>query len=420
MAMRSAAERRENADSIEMKCLNGTQRERYNRRQVHIIAIRQAYESIHSTSFSEATEIELQLKKNWLHENYVDFRKEHKALVTTLTAENFKIANDVGAVIDDTYLRTMAKLGQRIKDLSTQPIEESKKSKDNDTKTLKRKHEESENSPKKEQKLNQKMVDKMKKELKKRHTLEIKRRIAASRHALKKKQQTSENTVNKDKTQVEKPHTVTTASVTEPQNTGAGSSQQLSQKSPLLRLQDELIMHSDDQELAELMESPTNSPKKVQSVIVRIENDRVNDLRSHLAIKRESEQAEMGRDETRHHGNHKHTMQQHDRERRNIQQQNTDRHYVRRQDAVEEPRRDKVMVCHHCTRNHPITLCPRFKALGIAERRERVRQLTLCINCFTPLLLLRHRHICTKGPCSCMKRHNTLLCFKPRTQQRNV
>lgn len=79
----------------------------------------------------------------------------------------------------------------------------------------------------------------------------------------------------------------------------------------------------------------------------------------------------------------------------------------------------KSTICNHCTRNHVMSNCDRFKSLSIRERRERVKSLTLCENCFIPLILLRGPHRCTKGPCRCGKPHNTLFCFKPREQRNN-
>lgn len=71
----------------------------------------------------------------------------------------------------------------------------------------------------------------------------------------------------------------------------------------------------------------------------------------------------------------------------------------------------KRMYCNNCTRNHPMYRCPKFLSLSLSERRERVTDLGVCGNCFTPKLMERRMHRCKAGVCKrCGKRHNSLLC----------
>lgn len=67
--------------------------------------------------------------------------------------------------------------------------------------------------------------------------------------------------------------------------------------------------------------------------------------------------------------------------------------------------------CNHCTRDHPMHRCQRFRALIVNERIARVRELGLCKNCFMPKYLGRRIHRCNAGVCKrCAKPHNSLLC----------
>lgn len=50
---------------------------------------------------------------------YEDFKRDHQLLVTTLSTENFKIANDVSIFISDMYLKALSKLYERHKELSS-------------------------------------------------------------------------------------------------------------------------------------------------------------------------------------------------------------------------------------------------------------------------------------------------------------
>lgn len=71
--------------------------------------------------------------------------------------------------------------------------------------------------------------------------------------------------------------------------------------------------------------------------------------------------------------------------------------------------------CNNCQQPHPMYRCAKFLALSIEQRKNRVRELNLCWNCFSP----NHRAnsvSCKSGPCRrCNKglKHNTLLCSVP-------
>ncbi|KAL1404790.1 hypothetical protein pipiens_005226, partial [Culex pipiens pipiens] len=68
--------------------------------------------------------------------------------------------------------------------------------------------------------------------------------------------------------------------------------------------------------------------------------------------------------------------------------------------------------CFNCTGSHYINECRSFLALPVKQRFQRVKDLKLCINCFS------NRHIvanCKSGTCkSCGQRNNTLLHFDPK------
>lgn len=70
--------------------------------------------------------------------------------------------------------------------------------------------------------------------------------------------------------------------------------------------------------------------------------------------------------------------------------------------------------CFNCTGSHYINECRGFLAMAVKQRFQRVKDLKLCINCFS------NRHIvanCKSGTCkTCGQRHNTLLHFDPRVQ----
>ena len=70
--------------------------------------------------------------------------------------------------------------------------------------------------------------------------------------------------------------------------------------------------------------------------------------------------------------------------------------------------------CNNCGGNHQMHRCLGFRKMTVKERRERVRQLKLCANCFMHIGCERDRHRCRFGPCQrCEKGefHNSLLCF---------
>ncbi|XP_052567470.1 uncharacterized protein LOC120430562, partial [Culex pipiens pallens] len=68
--------------------------------------------------------------------------------------------------------------------------------------------------------------------------------------------------------------------------------------------------------------------------------------------------------------------------------------------------------CFNCTGSHYINECRSFLALPVKQRFQRVKDLKLCINCFSN----RHNVAnCKSGTCkSCGQRHNTLLHFDPK------
>lgn len=74
----------------------------------------------------------------------------------------------------------------------------------------------------------------------------------------------------------------------------------------------------------------------------------------------------------------------------------------------------KRVYCNNCGRNHPMHRCPEFRAMNILERRERVRKLKLCENCFMCMERDRDGHFCRFGKCRRCNRgehHNSLLCL---------
>lgn len=73
--------------------------------------------------------------------------------------------------------------------------------------------------------------------------------------------------------------------------------------------------------------------------------------------------------------------------------------------------------CYNCGGPHIIRFCTTFLRLKVMERRRRVEELHLCINCLMPVLSNR-QHNCESGPCHfCRDRnfenrfHNSLLCI---------
>lgn len=75
------------------------------------------------------------------------------------------------------------------------------------------------------------------------------------------------------------------------------------------------------------------------------------------------------------------------------------------------------LSCYHCKQPHAMFRCQKFAALPLHERKNRVRDLKLCINCFSPNHMSNSLS-CGSGPCKrCNKglKHNSLLC---NTQER--
>lgn len=69
--------------------------------------------------------------------------------------------------------------------------------------------------------------------------------------------------------------------------------------------------------------------------------------------------------------------------------------------------------CYNCKQPHPMHRCKRFENMSLSERRDRVRELSLCFNCFKPTHNSQSKS-CQFGDCArCPgKRHNSLLCPK--------
>ncbi|XP_036346219.1 uncharacterized protein LOC118755494 [Rhagoletis pomonella] len=67
--------------------------------------------------------------------------------------------------------------------------------------------------------------------------------------------------------------------------------------------------------------------------------------------------------------------------------------------------------CPHCSENHRLAKCHRWRNLAVTARWETVRRLRLCFNC------LRDGHVtrdCSAGVCTvCRQKHHTLLCRSP-------
>lgn len=80
---------------------------------------------------------------------------------------------------------------------------------------------------------------------------------------------------------------------------------------------------------------------------------------------------------------------------------------------LQNPINQNEKRCHNCFDSHAMHRCEYFLSMTIRQRRERVKQLNLCFNCFMP-----HedqiQHVCRYGPCRrCAfgQRHNSLLCY---------
>lgn len=80
-----------------------------------------------------------------------------------------------------------------------------------------------------------------------------------------------------------------------------------------------------------------------------------------------------------------------------------------------------ALNCYNCKQPHPMHRCQRFNNLSLEERRNRVRELKLCFNCFKPTHNSNSLS-CQFGDCGrCPgKRHNSLLCPKATQRQVNV
>lgn len=80
------------------------------------------------------------------------------------------------------------------------------------------------------------------------------------------------------------------------------------------------------------------------------------------------------------------------------------------------------LKCYHCNQSHPLAHCKDFERLSLNTRKARIRELDLCLNCFSP----NHRAgslSCRAKACKrCNKglNHNTLLCSIQNMGQRQV
>lgn len=79
------------------------------------------------------------------------------------------------------------------------------------------------------------------------------------------------------------------------------------------------------------------------------------------------------------------------------------------------------LSCYHCQQPHPMHRCKKFESLQLNERRDRVRELSLCFNCFKPTHNSNSKS-CQFGDCGkCPgKRHNSLLCPKSMRSSASV
>lgn len=77
--------------------------------------------------------------------------------------------------------------------------------------------------------------------------------------------------------------------------------------------------------------------------------------------------------------------------------------------------------CYNCRQPHPMHRCQQFQNLSLEERRNRVRDLKLCFNCFKPTHSANSLS-CQYGECGrCPgKKHNSLLCPKATHRQVTV
>lgn len=122
----------------------------------------------------EKTVIGIEVTKQWLRSTYDDFKRDHQSLVTTLSSENFKIANDVSIFISDMYLKALSKLYERQKELAS--ADENEENQVSTTKHTLNKARKEERKKEKREKKNQKALKTLKKEMNKMHLNELNRK----------------------------------------------------------------------------------------------------------------------------------------------------------------------------------------------------------------------------------------------------
>lgn len=69
---------------------------------------------------------------------------------------------------------------------------------------------------------------------------------------------------------------------------------------------------------------------------------------------------------------------------------------------------NRQISCFNCNGKHAMSKCQAFDELSISQRRQRVKELNLCENCFSPIVNEYGRpHICRFGIClRCRKAHH--------------
>lgn len=352
--IRTPAERRVNI-LPEMKNLTVAQQERMNRRQVHALKIESAYQDVHSAAINEMSLIELNIRRKDLEKHHTEFEKEHKALVTTLREENFKIATDTANIIDKMHLKTLIKYETKLFELLKADEEKSRKKLKKNSKKLKE-------------------IEEVPEKPKKRKKAELMKECFGS--------SSEDESENKRRKLQEKPCTITSMKIEEPQT--------ITQTAPTTESTpthvEEVLELTTETELDQVSdEEPVTSTKNVPNMQSTVTQP---DLRNQLNDYR-AEQSENYRAEQR-------------------------TNYT--SEIPRETTRSRSLRCYYCNGNHPMSDCGEFKNLNVPARRQEVDRLGLCKNCFAPMNSYGRIHRCTKGPCfRCRKGlyHNSLTCLMP-------